>query len=311
MHYNTLNDYLKSKYGCKVYKLSLNGGMTCPNRDGTLGTGGCIFCSEAGSGEFSASAAKSVALQIEQAKQRVAAKIKGEGKYIAYFQSFTNTYAPTARLEELFTEAIKPDDVVALSVATRPDCLPDDVLELLKRLNEQKPVWVELGLQTIHERTAELIKRGYKLDCFEEAVKKLKSAGITVIVHLIIGLPGENAQKVYETVDCISRLGVDGVKFHLLHIVKGTVLEKMYLNGEYQPLGIDEYTDILEECVRRLSDKIIIHRLTGDGDKKTLVAPMWSADKKRVLNYINKRFEQDNVIQGEKFRCGGDFANKS
>lgn len=296
--YYSLNEYLKKQFGCKVYKLSLNGGMTCPNRDGTCGTGGCIFCSS--SGEFAEPQCENVTEQIERAKQRVSAKIKS-GKYIAYFQDHTNTYASPKYLEKLFTEAVNHPDIVALSVATRPDCLPDDVIGLLERLNKIKPVWVELGLQTIHKSTAEFIRRGYDLTVFDKAVKRLKAHGLTVVVHMIIGLPGETEQMIYDTASYIGRSGADGIKFHLLHVLKNTDLADIFANGGFSLPTLEEYTSLLIGCLKRLPPKIVIHRLTGDGAKSELIAPLWSADKKRVLNYINNEFRRADLHQGELF----------
>jgi radical SAM protein (TIGR01212 family) len=298
--YKTANQYYKETFGCKVYKLAISGGMSCPNRDGTLSDSGCIFCSAFGSGDFAEQKCSSIYEQIEKAKSRVSNKIK-TNKYIAYFQDFTNTYAPVEYLEKIFTEAISHPDIVALSIATRPDCLPDDVLNLLENLNKIKPVWVELGLQTIHPATAELINRQYDLSVFDQAVFSLKNRGIEVIVHMIIGLPDENKEMIVETAKHIGNIGSDGIKFHLLHILSDTDLGKEYLNGNIDVLSMEEYIDILEECVRVIPPDMVIHRLTGDGDKKKLLAPLWSGDKKTVLNSINKAFERDNVRQGEKF----------
>ena len=298
--YNSFNRAMKKRFGCKIYKLALSGGMTCPTRDGTLGTRGCIFCSTKGSGEFAAKPCESIAKQIENAKALVASKAK-DAKYIAYFQDYTNTYAPVERLRELFTQAMAPEDVVALSVATRPDCLPDDVVELLAELNKQKPVFIELGLQTIHESTAEYIRRGYKLNVFENAVTKLKAAGIEIIVHIIIGLPYETEDMIYETVKYLADVKADGVKLQLLHVLEGTDLAEEYRQGKFDVLNMDKYIDILENCVRLLPPDTVIHRLTGDGTKKDLIAPLWSADKKNVLNTINRRFKEDNVRQGELY----------
>ncbi len=299
--FNSFNQAMKSRFGSKIYKLALSGGMTCPTRDGTLGTRGCIFCSAKGSGEFAAKPCEDIAKQIENAKALVAAKSK-DAKYIAYFQDFTNTYAPVERLRELFTAAIEQDDIVALSVATRPDCLPDDVVELLTELNSIKPVFIELGLQTIHESTAEYIRRCYKLEVFEDAVRRLKAAGIETIVHIIIGLPYETEEMIYETVKYLSDMKIDGIKLQLLHVIEGTDLAEEYRHGKFDVLSMDKYIDILEECVRLLPPETVIHRLTGDGAKKDLIAPMWSADKKNVLNTINRRFREDKVNQGEKTR---------
>lgn len=295
--YSKLSDYLIEKFGCKVYKLALSGGMTCPVRDGKIHSKGCIFCSKDGSGTFCEKNTDDINKQIENAKKRVERKIKN-GKYIAYFQDFTNTYAPVNYLEKIFTKAISHPDIVGLSIATRPDCLPDDVLSLLAKLNRVKPVWVELGLQTIHQSTANYIRRGYSLDVFEKAVKDLKKIGITVIAHIILGLPYETKEMMYTTVDYIGKIGIDGVKLQLLHVLKNTDLVKEYLNGKFDCLTLQEYIEILENCIKILPKEVIIHRLTGDGAKKDLIAPLWSADKKRVLNAVNNAFKKDNIIQG-------------
>ena len=282
-----LNDYLVEKFGCKVYKIALSGGFTCPNRDGSLGKNGCIFCSEGGSGEFAEDSALSVTEQIERGTERISSKIK-TGKYIAYFQSFTGTYAPIERLTKLYKEAIEHPNVVALSIATRPDCLPSEVVELLSKLNRIKPVWVELGLQTMHEKTAEYIRRGYPVDVYDTAVKKLKEHGIEVITHVILGLPGETKEDMISTVKHVCDVESNGIKLQLLHVLKNTDLAKEYEAGRFKVLSEDEYIDILRDCVRIIPDSVVIHRLTGDGDKKILIAPMWSADKKHVLNRIKK-----------------------
>ena len=283
--YTTLNDHYRAKFGCKVYKLSIDGGFTCPNRDGTVGFGGCIFCSAAGSGEFAAGENSSVAAQLEQAKTRVSAKNKG-GKYIAYFQSFTNTYAPVEVLQEKFTAALAPEDIVGLSVGTRPDCLPEDVIALLSELNRIKPVTVELGLQTIHDPSIAYIRRGYVNQVYFDAVARLKAAGLEVVTHIILGLPGETALMAAETTRKAVEAGTDGVKFHLLHVLRGTDLETDYLAGKFECLSLEEYTQWLKLCLAELPPRVVVHRLTGDGAKRDLVAPLWSADKKRVLNYL-------------------------
>lgn len=296
--YRSLNAVLRAQYGCKVYKLALDGGMTCPTRDGTTGRGGCLFCSRSGSGEFAAHGTD-IAAQLAAAKQRVAAK--GPAKYIAYFQSYTNTYAPAARLRGLFAAAMAPDDVVALSIATRPDCLPEDVLSLLGELNRHKPVWVELGLQTIHPETAAYLRRGYALPVFDRAVAALKQRGLTVVAHMILGLPGETPEMMYDTARYLARSGVDGVKFHLLHVLDDADLAADYRAGRFRTLELDEYIGLLEECIRLMPPQMVIHRLTGDGDKNHLIAPLWSADKKRVLNAIKAAFDRDGVEQGAHF----------
>lgn len=296
MYYYSLNEYLKNTFGEKVYKISLSGGMTCPNRDGTLDSRGCIFCSKGGSGEFSANALLPISEQLEQAKRRIREKTDCK-RFIAYFQPFTNTYAKVDYLRRIFTEAIAPEDIAALSIATRPDCLGDDVLALLSELNQIKPLWVELGLQTIHEKTAEYIRRGYPLEKFDCAAKRLRELGINVITHLIIGLPGESREKLLQSVMYAGERS-DGVKLQLLHILKGTDLYDEYISGKVRVLSMEEYIDILCDCVEALPQNVVIHRLTGDGDKRLLVEPMWSADKKRVLNAINKAFRERNVTQG-------------
>ncbi|MCH5298080.1 MAG: TIGR01212 family radical SAM protein [Ruminococcus sp.] len=298
MYYYSLNEYLKSTFGEKVYKISLNGGMTCPNRDGTIDNRGCIFCSRGGSGEFAASAVLDIQSQIEQAKQKIKAK-SDCCKFIAYFQPFTNTYASVEYLEKIFTQAIEGDEIVALSIATRPDCLGDDVLALLEKLNKIKPVWVELGLQTIHKQTADYIRRGYELDVYDSAVKNLHKIGINVITHIILGLPNESKEMMLETVKYIGNR-TDGVKLQLLHILKDTDMLDDYNDGKFNALSLEEYIDILCDCIEILPPNVVIHRITGDGDKKLLVSPMWSANKRNVLNTINKIFSQRNIMQGKK-----------
>lgn len=287
MKYYSLNNYLRDTFGEKVYKLSLNAGFTCPNRDGTIDTRGCIFCSKGGSGDFAESASLSITEQIESGKKRVERKIKN-GKYIAYFQAFTNTYAPPDILREKFYEAINHKDIVAISIATRPDCLGEDVLKLLVELNSIKPVFVELGLQTIHEESAKYIRRGYNLDVYDKAVKDLKKTGVNIVVHIILGLPNETKADMLESVKYVCGSGIDGIKLQLLHVLKNTDLEKDYNAGKFKVLEFDEYLDIIKACVDLIPQNIVIHRLTGDGAKKDLIAPLWSADKKRVLNAINK-----------------------
>ena len=285
----TVNRYLREQYGTKVYKIALNGGFTCPNRDGTKGTGGCIFCSGSGSGDFAESPGLSVTEQIEEGKRRVEAKMpKDGGKYIAYFQAFTNTYAPVERLRALFTEAIRHPDVVILSIATRPDCLPPDVIALLAELSRIKPVWVELGLQTIHEKTAEYIRRGYPLRDYDEAVKRLREAGIYTITHVILGLPGETKEEMLETVSYVARSGVQGIKLQLLHVLEGTDLAEEYRVGKFEVLSMDEYVGLVKESLARLPEEMTVHRMTGDGNRRELIAPLWSLDKKRVLNRIRE-----------------------
>lgn len=290
MKYTTLNSYLKKRFGCKVYKLAINGGFTCPNRDGKIDTRGCIFCSRGGSGEFAESKEKSVTQQIDDGKKRVEKKTK-DGKYIAYFQAFTNTYAPLCKLRSLYTEAINHPDIVALSIGTRPDCLGNDVLELLDEMNKIKPVFIELGLQTIHENTAQYIRRGYPLEVYDKAVDDLHKIGINVVTHLIIGLPGENEQDILQSVEYVCKK-TDGIKLQLLHILEGTDLADEYRECKVDVLSLEEYTSIIKHCVEIIPDNMVIHRLTGDGAKKDLIAPLWSADKKHVLNTINKALSE-------------------
>jgi len=286
----SLNQYCRAKFGCKVYKLALDGGFTCPNRDGTLGHGGCIFCSAQGGGDFAQPVCGDVAAQLELAKARVAAKNKG-GKYMAYFQSFTGTYAPPEILEGLYRAALAPRDVVGLSIGTRPDCLPPEVVGLLARLNREKPIWVELGLQTVHEETARYIRRGYPTEVYYDAVRRLKEAGLEVVTHIILGLPGETAQMAAQTTRAAVEAGTDGVKFHLLHVLRGTDLEKDYAAGRFRCLELPEYAQTLDLCLAQLAPTTVVHRLTGDGPKRDLIAPLWSANKKQVLNYLHKTLQ--------------------
>lgn len=299
MRYNSLNNYLKNKFGCKVYKLSLSSGLSCPNRDGLLSTKGCTFCSNGGSGEFATEHNLGITEQIEKAKKLVSKKIT-DGKYIAYFQSFSNTYGNIDYLRKIFTEAINHPDIVALSIGTRPDCLPKEVITLLSELNTIKPVWVELGLQTSNENTAKHINRGYSLDVFEKAVLDLNSINVDVIVHLIIGLPNETKNDIINSVKYVCSQNIAGIKLQLLHVLKNTPLEKEYLSDSFHILSLEEYTDILVKCITYIPKNIVIHRITGDGPKLLLVAPLWSANKKKVLNYINRRFNELDIHQGEE-----------
>lgn len=286
--YKTLNEHYKEKFGCKVYKLALDGGFTCPNRDGTLDTRGCIFCSSLGGGDFAEKRCESISEQLEKAKKRVENKIKS-GKYIAYFQSFTNTYADIKTLEKLYLEAIEPDYIIGLSIGTRPDCLPDDTVKLLSRINKIKPVSIELGFQTANEKSAEYIRRGYKNEVYAHAVKRLRAENIDVVTHIIIGLPDETPEDAVKTTEYSVLCGTNGVKFHLLHILRGTDLEKDYMSGKFDCLSMEEYADILKKCIAVLPKECVVHRITGDGAKKDLIAPLWSADKKRVLNYLKNQ----------------------
>lgn len=283
--YKTLNDHYREKYGCKVYKLSIDAGFSCPNRDGTVGYGGCIFCGSEGSGEFSEKGC-CVTAQLEKAKSRVNAKIK-DGRYIAYFQAFTNTYAPVEHLRKLYTEAIAPTDIVGLAIGTRPDCLGTDVISLLVEINAKKPVSVELGLQTIHPASVAYIRRGYENEVYFDAVRRLKNAGIEVVTHIILGLPGETADMAVQTTRAAVEAGTDGVKFHLLHILRDTDLASDYEAGKFSCLSMEEYGAWLKACLDTLPPDTVVHRITGDGAKRDLIAPLWSADKKRVLNYLN------------------------
>lgn len=291
MEYLSFNKYLKDKFGQKVYKISLDGGFTCPNRDGKIDTRGCIFCSKGGSGDFAQNRDLSITEQIESGKKIVEKKIKS-GKYIAYFQAFTNTYAPVEILRAKYSEAINHPDIVALSIATRPDCLGDDVIELLDEMNKIKPVFVELGLQTIHSDSAKYIRRGYSLEVYNEAVKKLKNIGVNIVVHIILGLPNESEEDMLESVKYVCQSQIDGIKLQLLHIIAGTDLAKDYEKGLFKTLEFDEYVELIAKCVAIIPKNIVIHRLTGDGAKKDLIAPLWSADKKRVLNAINKALKE-------------------
>ena len=291
MEYLSFNKYLKDKFGQKVYKISLDGGFTCPNRDGKIDTRGCIFCSKGGSGDFAQNRNLSITEQIESGKKIVEKKIKS-GKYIAYFQAFTNTYAPVEILRAKYSEAINHPDIVALSIATRPDCLGDDVIELLDEMNKIKPVFVELGLQTIHSDSAKYIRRGYSLEVYNEAVKKLKNIGVNIVVHIILGLPNESEEDMLESVKYVCQSQIDGIKLQLLHIIAGTDLAKDYEKGLFKTLEYDEYVELIAKCVAIIPKNIVIHRLTGDGAKKDLIAPLWSADKKRVLNAINKALRE-------------------
>ena len=294
MYINTLNEYLKKEYGIKVYKLALSTGATCPNRDGKVGMGGCIFCD--GSGSFAG--VGSIKEQIEEAKLKVKDKVKAETKYIAYFQSFTNTYGDETYLESLFMEAITHPDILILSIATRPDSISENMYFILERLSKIKTVWIELGLQTIYEKTATYINRCFELSTYDTCIKRLKKIGIKVIVHQILGLPYEDKTMMIETSKYIGLSGADGIKLHLLHILKNTKLATIYKKEKFHILSLDEYIDILFECIKVLPKEVVIHRLTGDGDKRYLLAPLWSGDKKKVLNTINRELKLRNVVQG-------------
>lgn len=302
--YHTLSYSLKKQFKTRVYKLSLDGGMTCPNRDGTLGTGGCIFCSKGGSGDFAESCRSypDIAGQIEAARKRIERKAPS-GPYIAYFQSFTNTYAPLPYLSDLFSRTLDHPQVAALSIGTRPDCLEDEKIRLLAELNRKKPVWVELGLQTIHPNTAALIRRGYPLSCFADTAARLKEAGLTVIVHLILGLPRESREQMLSSVDYTAHFlpALDGIKLQLLHVLKGTDLAAMYEKDPFPLFSMEEYADFIVTCIEHLPPSMTVHRITGDGPRSLLIAPEWSLHKRQVLNTIDRRFRERNTFQGAKF----------
>lgn len=304
--YHSLDYEMKRRFGTKVYKIALEGGMTCPNRDGTIGTGGCIFCSAGGSGDFAVPlqgaagmTEESVHRQIDLAISRISRKMgSSPGAYIAYFQSYTNTYAPVSYLRQLFTAAILHPEIWVLSIATRPDCLPEEVLDLLEELNQIKPVWIELGLQTIHPDTARLIRRGYELDCFTDAKNRLRRRGLEVIVHVILGLPGEDRTQMLETVSWLGSNDIQGIKLQLLHILKGTDLALLYEQTPFPVMSMEEYLDLVIDCVSLLPPEIVIHRITGDGPKNLLIAPLWSANKRLVLNTLTRRFQERGITQG-------------
>lgn len=299
--YFSANEYFRSRFGVKLIKIALDGGFTCPNRDGTLSRGGCIFCSPDGSGDFSACRSQSITSQLAEMKEKMSIKWKS-GKYLAYFQAFTNTYAPVNVLREKYTEAISDKDVLALSVATRPDCLSHDVLALLSELNEIKPVFVELGLQSSKPETVKLINRCYENSVFSSAVKNLHSVGINTVAHIILGLPYETKEDMLASVSYAAACGIDGIKLQLLHILKNTALEQLYYKEAFKILTLDEYVDIVISSIELLPPSVVIHRITGDGNRKTLIEPKWSLDKKRVLNAINNGFINRNTFQGRLYR---------
>ncbi len=299
--YRSLDYMLRERFGEKVYKVTLNGGMSCPNRDGTLGTRGCIFCSEGGSGDFAADVSLSVTEQIESQIALLSAK-RPIQKYIAYFQAYTNTYAPVEYLRKIFKEAMSHPGIVALSVGTRPDCLGEEVLDLLEELNRIKPVWIELGLQTIHEKTAQYIRRGYRLSCFDQAVENLRKRNIEVIVHTILGLPGESREEILETMRYLNKKDIQGIKLQLLHVLKGTDLAYDYLAGRFQVYEREEYLALLIECLENLDPEIVIHRITGDGPKDLLIAPLWASRKREVLNLLHHQMKEQNSYQGKSLK---------
>ena len=308
--YYSVDYYLKQTFGEKVYRLSLNGGMTCPNRDGTVGSRGCIFCSAKGSGDFSQSSHLPVALQLSSAKQQIQKK-RNCRKFIAYFQAYTNTYAPVDVLRKLFWEAVSDPDVVILSIATRPDCLGPEVTALLAELNRIKPVWVELGLQTMHEDTASFIRRGYRLDVYEDAVQRLRACGLEVITHVILGLPGEDRERILQTIRYLNTQDIQGIKLQLLHILKGTDLETIYAQTPFPVFSLEEYVQIILSCTELLRPDIVIHRLTGDGPKDLLIAPLWSCSKRHVLNTIHQEFRRRNTWQGKFCFTNTDAAGQT
>lgn len=298
--YYSLDAMLRQRFGEKIYKITLNGGMTCPNRDGSLGRNGCIFCSAGGSGDFAGNASLSIPAQMEGQIQAIRKK-RPVRRFIAYFQAYTNTYAPVEYLAEIFGQAMERSDIAGLSIGTRPDCLPPDVLELLARLNARKPVWVELGLQTIHESTARYIRRGYDLHCFEQAVADLRSRGIEVVVHTILGLPGESKEDALATIRYLNRQDIQGIKLQLLHVLEGTDLAADYRAGKFQALSMEEYLDLVISCLECLSPDIVVHRITGDGPKDLLIAPLWSSHKREALNALHHKMKVQNAWQGRCF----------
>lgn len=297
--YHSLDYMLRERFGEKVYKITLNGGMSCPNRDGKLGTRGCIFCSAGGSGDFAADSSLSITEQIDRQISILSAK-RPIHKYIAYFQAFTNTYAPVEYLEKIFTEALSHPGIAALSIGTRPDCLGKDVVTLLSRLNRQKPVWVELGLQTIHEKTAVYIRRGYPLSCFEDAVKRLRSEDIEVIVHTILGLPGESTQDILNTMEYLNHQDIQGIKLQLLHVLRGTDLASDYEKGLFCTYERDEYISLVISCLEHLRPDMVIHRITGDGPKDLLISPLWASRKREVLNLLHHQMKENHNYQGRQ-----------
>lgn len=299
--YHSFDYMLKERFGEKIYKVALDAGMTCPNRDGTLGSRGCIFCSAGGSGDFAGSRQDSITQQIEKQAASIRQK-RGVAKFIAYFQAYTNTYAPVDYLRKIYTEAISHPDIVAISIGTRPDCLGEDILQLLDELNQKKPVWVELGLQTIHETTARYIRRGYPLSCFEHAVSELRKRNLDVIVHTILGLPGESKNDILSTIEYLNHGDIQGIKLQLLHVLKGTDLAEDYLAGKFQVYSMEEYLELVIDCLEHLNPEIVIHRLTGDGPKDLLIAPLWSSAKRTVLNTLHRECKLRHAFQGKQYK---------
>lgn len=299
--YHSFDYMLKERFGEKIYKVALDAGMTCPNRDGTLGSRGCIFCSAGGSGDFAGSRQDSITQQIEKQAASIRQK-RGVAKFIAYFQAYTNTYAPVNYLRKIYTEAISHPDIVAISIGTRPDCLDADILQLLDELNQKKPIWVELGLQTIHESTAQYIRRGYPLSCFEQAVSELRKRNLDVIVHTILGLPGESKNDILSTIEYLNHQDIQGIKLQLLHVLKGTDLAEDYLAGKFQVYTLEEYLELVIDCLEHLKPEVVIHRLTGDGPKDLLIAPLWSSAKRTVLNTLHRECKLHHSFQGKQYK---------
>ncbi len=303
--YYSLDAMYRRRFGEKVYKITLNGGMTCPNRDGTVGRGGCIFCSAGGSGDFAGNASLPILEQIRQQIQSIREK-RPVRRFIAYFQAYTNTYAPVEYLDRIFREALQHPDVAGLSIGTRPDCLPEETLKLLGELGREKPVWVELGLQTVHEETARYIRRGYDLDCFERAVSELYSRGLEIVVHTILGLPGESKEQILETIEYLNGQPIQGIKLQLLHILEGTDLAADYRAGKFEALSQERYLELVIACLEHLSPKIVVHRMTGDGPKDLLIAPQWSSRKRAVLNALHHEMKIQDTWQGRCFTQKGE-----
>ncbi len=299
--YHSLNYFLRNKFNEKVFKISLDGGFSCPNRDGTISIGGCLFCSESGSGDYAGNRTLSIGKQFCDIKEMMNKKWK-EGKYIAYFQAFTNTYAPVEELRRKYKEAIKQEGVVALAIATRPDCLGDDVLDLLEEINKEVYVWVELGLQTVSDETARKINRGYKLEVYEDAIRRLKERNIDFVTHCIFGLPGETKEDMLKSVDYIAHSGSKGIKFHLLHLMKNTPMVKLYERGELEFVSQDDYIDLICKSIAMLPEEMIVHRLTGDAPRDLLIGPIWSLKKWEILNAIDKALIDNEIYQGKEFR---------
>ncbi|MGE5630829.1 MAG: TIGR01212 family radical SAM protein [Caulobacteraceae bacterium] len=297
--YHTLNYYLREKFGEKVFKISLDAGFTCPNRDGRVSTGGCVFCSARGSGDFTGTS-KNLIEQFYEVKKMMNKKWKS-GKYIAYFQAYTNTYADVGTLREKYYSILELEDVVGIAIATRPDCLPEDVLELLEEINSKTYLWVELGLQTVHDKTSKLINRSYDLDVYINSAKELRKRNIEVVTHVILGLPGENREEMLQTVDFVANSGTQGIKLHLLHLLKNTRLVDMHARGEFRLMELDDYVEIIADCIERIPQEMVIHRITGDGPRDTLVGPLWSLKKFEVINAIDHLLMDRDTWQGKKF----------